>query len=103
MSESLVPELPDFDDPLGVLRACHERMLSHCDMLQKLPEHVAANGVDEEARSAINRVVPERSWPMMKIGRSLSMMDMGQTPFCAGNLVDSGRCPSARSVFNSRV
>lgn len=57
MTESLVPELPDFDDPLGVLRACHERMLSHCEMLQKLPAHLATNGVDDEARSAINRIV----------------------------------------------
>jgi hemerythrin-like domain-containing protein len=57
VTESLVSELPDFDDPLGVLRACHERMLSHCDMLQKLPAHLAANGADDEARSAINRIV----------------------------------------------
>lgn len=57
MSASLVPELPDFDDPLGVLRACHERMLSHCDMLRKLPAHIADNGVDDEVRSAIRRIV----------------------------------------------
>ena len=57
MSESLVSELPDFDDPLGVLRACHERMLSHCDMLRKLPGHIVDHGVDDEARSAISRIV----------------------------------------------
>jgi hemerythrin-like domain-containing protein len=57
MSESLVPELPDFGDPLGVLRACHERMLAHCEMLLRLPAHIAQNGVDDEARSAIRRIV----------------------------------------------
>jgi len=57
MAEPLVPELPDLDDPLEVLRACHERMLAHCDMLRKLPAHIAANGVDDEARSAVNRIV----------------------------------------------
>lgn len=57
MAEPLVPELPDFDDPLGVLRACHERMLSQCDTLQKLPAHIAIHGVDDEARGAINRIV----------------------------------------------
>ena len=57
MSAALVPELPDFDDPLGVLRACHQRMLAHCDMLRKLPGHIADNGVDDEARSAIRRIV----------------------------------------------
>lgn len=57
MSEPLIPELPDFDDPLGMLRACHERMLSNCDTLQKLPPHLAAHGVDDEARRAVNRIV----------------------------------------------
>jgi hemerythrin-like domain-containing protein len=57
VSAPLIPELPGFDDPLGVLRACHERMLSNCDTLQKLPPHIAAHGVDDEARRAINRIV----------------------------------------------
>jgi len=57
MSEPLVPELPDFDDPLGVLRACHQRMLAQCDTLEKLPGHIAANGIDAEAHSAITRIV----------------------------------------------
>ena len=57
MSDPLVPEIPDFDNPLGILRACHERMLAHCDILQKLPPHIKENGVDDEARSAIGKVV----------------------------------------------
>ncbi len=57
MSESLIPQLPGFDDPLAVLQACHQRMLAQCDVLQKLPAHVAVNGVDEQARSALRRVV----------------------------------------------
>lgn len=57
MSEPLVPELPDFDDPLGVLRACHQRMLAQCGTLEKLPGHITAHGVDDEARSAIGRIV----------------------------------------------
>jgi hemerythrin-like domain-containing protein len=57
MSDSLIPEIPDFNDPLGVLRACHGRMLAQCDTLEKLPAHIAANGVDAEARSAISNAV----------------------------------------------
>lgn len=57
MHDSLITELPDFDDPLGVLRACHERMLAQCDTLQALVTHLAANGVDEEARRAIASVI----------------------------------------------
>ena len=57
MTDSLIPEIPDFNDPLGVLRACHDRMLVQCDTLEKLPAHIAANGVDDEARSAISKAV----------------------------------------------
>jgi len=57
MNESLIPELPGFDDPLGLLRACHARMLGYCDMLEKLPAHIAAGGIDDEARSAIRSLV----------------------------------------------
>lgn len=57
MNDSLIPELPGFDDPLGVLRACHERMLGYCDMLEKLVSHIAEQGLDGEAKSAITKVV----------------------------------------------
>jgi len=57
MNESLIPELPDFDDPLGILRACHERMLAQCDTLQELVPHIAQHGADEEARTAIGNVI----------------------------------------------
>jgi hemerythrin-like domain-containing protein len=43
---------PDFTDPLGLLRACHERILGLCDTLLKLPAHIEANGVDDELRNA---------------------------------------------------
>lgn len=57
MNDLLTPELPGFDDPLGVLRACHERMLAHCDILEQLVSHIAEKGVDTEARSAITKVI----------------------------------------------
>jgi len=57
MNDSLISELPDFDDPLGVLRACHERLLAQCNTLQGLVTHIADNGVDDEARSAIGNVI----------------------------------------------
>ena len=57
MNDSLIPELPDFDDPLAVLRACHDRMLAQCDTLEKLATHIADKGADAEARSAVGKVV----------------------------------------------
>ena len=39
MTHNGLPEqLPGFDDPLGLLRACHDRMLAHCDLLERLAE-----------------------------------------------------------------
>ena len=56
MTAPLTPELPGFDDPVAVLRACHERMLEHCDLLERLVDHVADKGPDMEASSAAARV-----------------------------------------------
>jgi hemerythrin-like domain-containing protein len=56
MTTPLTPELPGFDDPVAVLRACHERMLDHCDLLERLVAHVADKGPDMEASSAAAKV-----------------------------------------------
>jgi hemerythrin-like domain-containing protein len=49
-------EPADFDDPFAILEACHERIARMLRILERLPAHVAANGVDDEARRAIDRV-----------------------------------------------
>ncbi|AOV17416.1 hypothetical protein BJI67_10410 [Acidihalobacter aeolianus] len=46
-----------FDDPLGLLAACHRRMESFCTTLEKLEAHVDAFGADDEARTAARRVL----------------------------------------------
>ena len=45
-------DLPGFDEPLALLRACHKNILAHCDRLEALVEHVEAQGIDDEARKA---------------------------------------------------
>lgn len=47
---------PDFTDPLGLLRACHERILQHCATLERLVDHLRAHGVDSEARTAAGKI-----------------------------------------------
>lgn len=49
-------EAPDFTQPLALLRACHERMLEQCETLEKLVAHVREHGVDDDARTAAQRV-----------------------------------------------
>lgn len=47
---------PGFDQPLGMLRACHERILRHCDTLIKLAAHIQTHGVDDDAKAAATQV-----------------------------------------------
>lgn len=35
-ANGLPDQLPGFDDPIGLLRACHGKMLAHCDLLEQL-------------------------------------------------------------------
>jgi hemerythrin-like domain-containing protein len=45
-----------FDDPLGLLRACHQRIRQHCEILLRLAEHLERSGADEDARKAAQQV-----------------------------------------------
>ncbi len=47
---------PDFSDPLGLLRACHQRILAHGATLERLVEHLRTHGVDSDARKAAGQV-----------------------------------------------
>ncbi len=47
---------PDFNDPLGLLQACHQRMLGFCDLLEKIIAHIKEHGVDDEAKQSIKKV-----------------------------------------------
>lgn len=47
---------PDFSDPLGLVLACHQRMLGHCELLERLVEHMKHSGADEDARQAAHKV-----------------------------------------------
>ncbi|MGC9239929.1 MAG: hemerythrin domain-containing protein [Acidithiobacillus sp.] len=48
---------PSFDDPLGLLRACHEKMCQHALTLERLPAHLEQHGTDAEFAQASTRVL----------------------------------------------
>ncbi len=48
---------PGFDDPLGLLAACHDRIMAHCATLVRLEGHARARGFDAEACTASERVM----------------------------------------------
>jgi hemerythrin-like domain-containing protein len=53
MNEQGLPEaLPGFDDPLALLRACHQKMLAQCDLLETLVAQSGPGGLDDAARKA---------------------------------------------------
>ena len=52
---SIGAEPPGFDDPFAILEACHGRIARMLRTLERLGPHVAAKGVDDEAREAIAR------------------------------------------------
>jgi len=43
---------PGFDAPLEMLQACHERILTQCETLEKLAAHLRTAGLTPEARVA---------------------------------------------------
>lgn len=47
---------PSYDDPLGLLRACHDRILGYCDTLERLAEHLVELGANGDARLAATRI-----------------------------------------------
>ena len=51
---------PDFTDPLGLLRACHQRMLDHCERLLRLADHLQDHGADSDAQQAA--AATARTW-----------------------------------------
>jgi hemerythrin-like domain-containing protein len=48
---------PSFDDPVGLLLACHRRIEKHCDTLQRMPKHLEKHGVDSDLQTAITRIL----------------------------------------------
>lgn len=47
---------PDFNDPLGLLLACHQRMLGFCNLLQKVKVHLRKIGLDNDAKQSIKKI-----------------------------------------------
>lgn len=48
---------PNYDDPLGLLAACHRRIESQCALLHKLVLHLQAQGNDARAQEAAVGIV----------------------------------------------
>ena len=50
-------QAPTFDDPLGMLRACHGRLQRQLATLERLARHLPEHGCDANARSAARAIL----------------------------------------------
>jgi hemerythrin-like domain-containing protein len=58
MDEKGLPEtLPGFDQPLALLRACHTKILAHCDLLEQLLAQLGKPGKEADNRNAARQVL----------------------------------------------
>lgn len=57
MSAPLTPALAGFDEPIEMLRGCHERIEQQCSTLERLVPHLDANGCDAAAGEAAVNVL----------------------------------------------
>jgi hemerythrin-like domain-containing protein len=57
VSSSLIPPLPGFDQPIEMLRACHDRIEQQCVTLERLVSHLRTHGCDQPAREAAAAVL----------------------------------------------
>lgn len=56
-SAQLIQSIPGFDDPLGLMEACHLRIEQRCSLLKRIGEHLAQHGADEQARQSCMHVL----------------------------------------------
>ncbi len=52
----LPASLPGFDDPLGLLVACHTKILHHCDLLEQLVTGIGFAAEKQEQRDMARRI-----------------------------------------------
>jgi hemerythrin-like domain-containing protein len=51
------PAAPGFDDPLGMLSACHRRIERNLGTLSRLQRHLSGHGCDTDARAAARNLL----------------------------------------------
>ncbi|MGQ5522151.1 hemerythrin domain-containing protein [Chitinimonas sp. PSY-7] len=52
-----ISQAPSFDDPVGLLTACHDNVRRFCALSLKLDTHISQQGVDEEAATAASNIL----------------------------------------------
>lgn len=56
-NDSLFAAAPSFDQPLAVLKHCHDRIRKQLNTLNKLQAHLLINGADQQAQEAARAIL----------------------------------------------
>ena len=57
MTSALPDSAPGFDQPIAVLKHCHDRIRKQLATLEKLLQHLPTHGADAQARQAASAVI----------------------------------------------
>ena len=57
LSSALPDTAPGFDQPIAVLKHCHDRIRKQLDTLSRLPAHLAEHGADQQAQQAAQAII----------------------------------------------
>ncbi len=57
LPKSMTHAAPGFDDPIGLLKACHLRIEQRCALLLRVIEHIEKQGVDQQVKQACTQVL----------------------------------------------
>jgi len=80
MISTLPDSAPGFDQPIAVLKHCHDRIRKQLATLEKLLPHLAAHGADEQARQAAAAVIKyfEKAAPLHHEDEERNLLPMLQ-------------------------
>jgi hemerythrin-like domain-containing protein len=53
----LSEELPGFDEPLALLRACHDKIIAHCELIEQIVGALQGQDEDFDTRAAARQVM----------------------------------------------
>ncbi len=78
--EPLFAAAPGFDQPLAVLKHCHDRIRKQLATLEKLPIHLAQFGADQQAQQAATAVLRyfEQAAPLHHEDEEINLLPMLQ-------------------------
>ena len=81
MTINTLPEsAPGFDQPIAVLKHCHDRIRKQLATLDKLLPHLAAHGADQQARDAAAAVLKyfDKAAPLHHADEEVDLVPMLQ-------------------------